>query len=278
MKIRRYTFITFLIGISLSYGQLTIGDASYINEDAQLILINNEDNTQNSRGVLMPHVNNQTELPLYNSAEPDLYEDDKTMAGLIMYQADIKRMVFYDGEKWSSTFFEDRNSQTRVSMDANMAENQYPQLGCFLVGCGENDIPFGLYNNRLDSDDLGIVRINGDINQKDFNNFKFKESGLYRVHISLSVKTSGIHVSPPTISLRALKNNEIISRNDIPLNEAILITAKANRTGTTEFIAMFDKNDQLKIQISAAVALLTVVDTYRVIPDERTYVIIEKLY
>jgi len=93
----------------------------------------------------------------------------------------------------------------------------------------------------------------------------------------LKVKTSGVHVSPPVISFRALKNDNLLARNDVPLNEAILVTAGANRVGTMEFLAMFDKDDTLKFQISGGVSILTIADVYKVIPTDGTFVTIERL-
>ena len=176
------------------------------------------------------------------------------------------------------TLYEDGNRYTKVSLDPTLDEDNYPKIGCFLVGCGSDDVPFSILNNNTDVDELNIVEQKGTINESDFSNFTFRESGLYRIIVSLGVKTSGLHVTPPIVSIRALKNNYILARKDIPLNEAILITAGANRTGTMEFIGMFSKEDLLKIQISSAVSILTVADIYQVRPSQTTFVSIEKLF
>lgn len=259
-----------------AFSQVTLGSAANPSANSMFSVVNNEDNAAKSKGMMIPTVNNETELPLYNASDPDRFSNDPTMQGMIMYRKDIQRVVVYDGEKWKPTFYENSGRTTRASMNPATPENNFPSVACILIGCGEKDVPFGFYNNTLDGDKLGIIDPQGTVNSN-FNNFTFKESGFYRVLISLKVKTSGIHVSPPVISFRALKNGSVLARNDVSLNEAILITAGANRVGTMEFLAMFDKGDQLKVQVSGGISILTVADVYKIVPTDGTFISIEKL-
>lgn len=259
-----------------AFSQVTLGSAANPSANSMFSVVNNEDNAAKSKGMMIPTVNNETELPLYNASDPDRFSNDPTMQGMIMYRKDIQRVVVYDGEKWKPTFYENGGRTTRASMNPATPENNFPSVACILIGCGEKDVPFGFYNNTLDGDKLGIIDPQGTVNSN-FNNFTFKESGFYRVLISLKVKTSGIHVSPPVISFRALKNGSVLARNDVSLNEAILITAGANRVGTMEFLAMFDKGDQLKVQVSGGISILTVADVYKIVPTDGTFISIEKL-
>ncbi|MEG0925633.1 hypothetical protein [Chryseobacterium sp.] len=259
-----------------AYSQVTLGSANNPSNNSMFSVVNNEDNSAKSKGMMIPTVNNESELPLYNGGESDHFSNDPTMQGMIMYRKDIQRVVVYDGEKWKPTFYENGGRTTRASMNPATPENNFPSVACILIGCGEKDVPFGFYNNTLDGDHLGIIDPQGTVNSN-FNNFTFKESGFYRVLISLKVKTSGIHVSPPVISFRALKNGSVLARNDVSLNEAILITAGANRVGTMEFLAMFEKGDQLKVQVSGGISILTVADVYKIVPTDGTFISIEKL-
>jgi hypothetical protein len=109
------------------------------------------------------------------------------------------------------------------------------------------DVAFGAYDSIQDGDKLGILDPQGAVNSN-FNNFTFKESGFLQGIGQLKSKTSGIHVSPPTLSFRALKNGNVLARNDIPLNEAILITAGANRVGTMEFLSCLTKEINSKFR------------------------------
>lgn len=278
MKILKNIIFVNLFMFNLVNAQVIIGDDNFNNKNTILGIINKNDNSQNSKGIKLPSVKNKTQLPLYNPNEIDFFNDDSTMEGMILYQEDIKRIVVYDGEKWKETLFEDHNKYTNVSLDPKLSDSNYPSIGCFLVGCGSDDVPFDLTSNDSNLDELGILNQKGTLNSADYSNFTFKESGLYRVIVSLGIKTSGIHVTPPVISIRALKNNYILARKDIPLNESILITAGANRTGTMEFVGKFSKDDLLKIQISSAISILTVADTYQVRPSKTTYLTIEKLF
>ena len=266
----------FMTLASTAFSQVTLGSAANPSTNSMFSVVNNEDNAAKSKGMMIPTVNNESELPLYNTSDSDRFSNDPTMQGMIMYRKDIQRVVVYDGEKWKPTFYENGGRTTRASMNPATPENNFPSVTCVLIGCGEKDVPFGFYNNTLDGDKLGIIDPQGTVNSN-FNNFTFKESGFYRVLISLKVKTSGIHVSPPVISFRALKNGSVLARNDVSLNEAILITAGANRVGTMEFLAMFDKGDQLKVQVSGGISILTVADVYKIVPTDGTFINIEKL-
>ncbi|WES96691.1 hypothetical protein P2W68_17805 [Chryseobacterium arthrosphaerae] len=267
---------TLLLTATTAFSQVIVGSSINPSPNSMFSIVNKEDNPAGSKGMMIPTVNSETELPLYNASHPDHFEDDPSMQGMILYRKDIKRVVVYDGEKWKPTFYESGGRTTRVSMNPLTPESEFPSVTCVLIGCGEKDVPFGTYDNIQDGDQLGILDPQGAVNTN-FNNFTFKESGFYKVLISLKVKTSGIHVSPPTISFRALKNGNVLARNDVPLNEAILITAGANRVGTMEFLSMFDKGDKLKIQISGGVSILTVADAYKIVPTDGTFVSIEKL-
>ncbi|WP_419494617.1 hypothetical protein [Chryseobacterium bernardetii] len=265
-----------LVTAQMAFSQVTIGSAASPSPNSMFSVVNKEDNAAQSKGMIIPTVNNETELPLYNASQSTRFDKDPSMQGMIMYRKDIQRVVVYDGEQWKPTFYESGGRTTRASMNPATPESDLPSVGCILIGCGEKDVPFGFYNNILDGDKLGIIDPHGAVNS-DFSNFTFKESGFYKILISLKVKTSGLHVSPPVISFRALKNGAILARNDVPLNEAILITAGANRVGTMEFLAMFDKGDKLKVQVSGGVSILTVADVYKIVPTDGTFISIEKL-
>lgn len=274
---RKKIYITaLLITAKMAFSQVIIGSANNPSPNSMFSIVNKEDNAARSKGMMIPTVNNETELPLYNASLSNRFDKDPSMQGMIMYRKDIQRVVVYDGDIWKPTFYETGGRTTRASMNPTTAESNFPSVGCVLIGCGEKDVPFGFYNNTLDGDKLGIIDPQGAVNSN-FSNFTFKESGFYKILISLKVKTSGIHVSPPVISFRALKNGATIARNDVPLNEAILITAGANRVGTMEFLAMFDKGDKLKVQVSGGVSILTVADVYKVVPTDGTFISIEKL-
>ena len=54
----------------------------------------------NAKGIMLPIVENHTELPNYNAAYPDLYENKPEDNGLIFYNKEIKDVVKYDGYRW----------------------------------------------------------------------------------------------------------------------------------------------------------------------------------
>ncbi len=51
---------------------------------------------------MLPVVEDHTELPNYNAAHPDLYENKPEDNGLIFYSKELKDVVKYDGYRWIS--------------------------------------------------------------------------------------------------------------------------------------------------------------------------------
>lgn len=261
----------FVVGAFAS-AQVVISESDYSNDHAILSLVNPSSTEQKAKGLRMPTVDDITQLPLYDASEHDLYTDDPTMEGMVMYVKELEAVMVYDGEKWKTSLDHSYTPRTRVSMQPGTTVN----VGCLLVGCTADLVPFNLYDNELDIDELGIVDPKGE--GQSFSNFTFREKGFYRVRVSLGISTSGLHVSSPLLSFRAKKAEYLIATKDVPIADAILIHAGANRVGVMEFMAMFDEGDVLSLEIKGAVSILTVTDVYKVVAGERSFMQIEKLF
>ncbi|OFM82635.1 hypothetical protein [Weeksella sp. HMSC059D05] len=270
----------FAVG-ALASAQVVISESDYTNDHAILSLVNPSSNEHKAKGLMLPLVDDITQLPLYDANEHDLYTDDPTMEGMVMYVKEKEAVMVYDGEKWKTALDQSRVPYTRASLDPNAEKN--PRLACVVAGCGSATTPFGLYSSDFDVDELGIISPIGEIDDENeeeytYSNFTMKERGFYRIFVSLGMKTSGLHVSTPILSYRAKKNDFILTRREVPIATAILIHAGANRVGTMEFVGFFDAGDTLTLQVTGAVSLLTVADVYEVIPGDQSFIKIEKLY
>ncbi|MFV0198731.1 hypothetical protein OBK01_11025 [Empedobacter falsenii] len=276
-----FTLLVLFVLATNSQAQVVVGNPAYENDHALLSLINPSTNPNEAKGLMMPLVDDITQLPLYDANEHDLYTDDPTMEGMVMYVKDQEIIMVYDGEKWKATLDQSDLPYTRASLNLNAPSN--PKVVCVLAGCGSATTPFGLYSPDFDVDELGIITQTGQISDQDpeedtYSNFTIQEKGFYRVFVSLGMKTSGLHVSAPILSYRAKKNDFYLTRKEVPIVDAILIHAGANRVGTMEFVGFFDAGDKLTIQVTGAVSLLTVADTYEVVPGDKSFIKIEKLF
>ncbi len=274
MKLNYLLSIGCLFFISSLKAQVLIGQkAEGVQAHAMLDIYNHADNPAQAQGILFPKVDNETELPLYDPTQPDLFQDDPTMEGMLLYQSDIAKVRYYDGEKWNTTLYEDRLADvSRISFNEK-AES--PKMVCTLVFCGNQTLSPLVYRTT-DFDRLAVVKTNGDFSMQ------INETGFYRFNINLMIRTSGIHVTPPVISVRALKKTPnqteaILTRRDVALNDAILITSNTARLAATTFQAFVQKGDLIKFQLSGAVDILTVADVYELVQDDRSYIEIERI-
>ncbi|WP_395092225.1 hypothetical protein ACF3NR_00440 [Vaginella massiliensis] len=256
--------------LTCASAQVVIGDIDYENDHAILSLINPSSNKEKAKGLMLPIVDSISLLPLYDATQPDFFKDDPSMEGMIMYVKENETVMVYDGEKWKTTLYHSYTPKTRASMQPGTSID----VVCVLVVCNTASVPFHNYSES-DIDELEIIDPKGEGDT--FSNFTIKEKGIYKVMVSLGIKTSGLHVSSPLLAFVAKKADYVIATKDVPIADALLIHAGANRVGVMEFMAMFDEGDVLSLDVKGAVSIATVADVYTIVPGERTYIQIEKI-
>lgn len=265
------------LGLNLVQAQVVIGDdASTAHPNSVLTLNNTSDDPQNAKGLILPSVDHYSKLPLYDPNEPDLFRNDSSYEGMLMYiknenDPDHNYAVYYNGQKWVSAFSDGRNLRTQASIAPNTPTENLPVTVCVLVGCDEAKLKFSLNNNEFDVDELKIL-----LPGSSENNFKIRSTGLYKVDISVSFNTSGVHVTPPQISIQTLKNGVIAGQVVANMN-TLLVSGNAPMTASTSMFVWAEGNDELSISVGGAIPILTIADTYRVNPNKNTYVIIERI-
>lgn len=191
MKLKNYILIIFL-SLSGSIGAQVGINTEEIHEKA-VVDIKNSDEEMNdsakSRVLKYPSVDDITQLPLYNAGEADLFDDDDTMSGMLMYVDDKKELMYYDGKTWLPAVAVGGN-ETRVK---SVSDISFP---CVLGICGSGVIPF----EEVQFDGLRITKPS-----KDY--FQIAETSMYEVSVSLQIKVSGLSFSNATIKLKTMVND-----------------------------------------------------------------------
>ena len=131
MKIHNYILIIFLLFNGYINAQVGVSTEN-IHGQAVLDIKNSAGemiDPNESKALKFPSVDNTTQLPLYNSGASDLFDDDPTMKGMLMYVKDKKELYFYNGQRWLPVV-DAKGNETRVSSSA------IASFGCTLGICG----------------------------------------------------------------------------------------------------------------------------------------------
>jgi hypothetical protein len=273
MKNLFYITILFVLIQSNLNAQVVIGGGvnSTPHPNSILTLENTGNSSSSSKGFILPSVERWEDLPLYDASQTDFFQDDSSYEGMMMYvkEIDESRAMYYDGEKWVDAFTDRYTLKSRVSFDPSTPEANLPKTVCVLIACDEVFVPLNIFTAD-DKDELHLVNPSTE-------GFRISNTGLYRVQTSFSFRSSGLHVTPPQISIQTYKNDEIVGQAIANMN-TLLISGNAPMTATSTFIIWAEKNDILRFSVGGAIPILTVADTYTVQPNDNTYAIVERIF
>lgn len=272
MKNLLYSLLLGTFVLSNVYAQVIIGgDTSATSHPNAILTIQNPGQTSStSKGLILPSVERIEDLPLYDDNEPDYFKDDESYEGMILYVKENgeNRALYYNGSMWVDAFTNRYAMKTKISLDPSTPENMLPQTTCVLIACSETQVPLNLFQND-DVDELRII-------DSASGGLKIQQKGLYQIQTSFTFRSSGLHVTPPQISIQTIKNEEIVGQAIANMN-TLLVSANAPMTATATFIIYADKNDIIKFSTGGAVPILTVADVYTVQPNVNTYAIVERI-
>lgn len=177
MKKTILIFLNIALAISV-YAQVSVGNQNP--HSRTLLDMTNEEN----KGVILTAVDNYKELPLYNESEPDLFENDRTMEGMIIYVEEESMYYQYDGYQWIRYQSVSPRGNRRYS---RIGTNSTSTVVCGAGICGEVTVKFdqAADPDKLLLDNLGVVVPGGDY-------IEFKEDGIYRVTPSINVDGGGV--------------------------------------------------------------------------------------
>lgn len=170
-------FVGLLMGCFTMYSQVGVGTNDPHKESSIHVLVPN-------KGLILPKSINATALPKYNINEIDLYEDDRAMEGMLMYNEEIKGVSVYDGEKWESIKPYNVSNNALFSATKNSGAQVF---ACLVLACTPiNPI---IFNRDVNS---SVNRASTTYDFSDMYNTStgvatIKEDGYYLVNLGVGV-------------------------------------------------------------------------------------------
>ncbi|WP_276878347.1 hypothetical protein [Chryseobacterium joostei] len=235
----------------------------------------------NTKGIMLPVVENHTELPNYNAAHPDLYENNPTDNGLIFYSKEIKDVVKYDGYRWIAATERSIKNYKNLSI---LGSNSTDQTVANVLGItGRPTLQFNILNDfdRNNINNLGLtVNANGEIT--------IPASGFYRINPSVKTSSAGglsVGNAATIVSLQALYVNAVgegwqkIHENSFLLYGLLVTGGSSNSINSFSTTKYLHAGDQIRLRagIQADTGLNVGTGVTFKMSDKDTYLYIEKL-
>lgn len=260
----------------LGYAQVKIGNRPEVVHPRAALQIEH-----NTKGIMLPVVENHTELPNYNAAHPDLYENNPTDNGLIFYNKEIKDAVKYDGYRWIAATERSIKNYKNLSI---LGSNSSDQTVANVLGItGRPTLQFNLLNDfdRNNINNLGLaVNANGEIT--------IPASGFYRINPSVKTSSAGglsVGNAATIVSLQALYVNAVgegwqkIHENSFLLYGLLVTGGSSNSINSFSTTKYLHAGDQIRLRagIQADTGLNVGTGVTFKMSDKDTYLYIEKL-
>lgn len=235
----------------------------------------------NTKGIILPTVENHTELPNYNAKQPDLYENNPSDNGLVFYNKEIKDVVKYDGYRW--ILATERSIKNYKNMSILGSSSSDYSVANVLGITGRPTLQFNILNDfdRNNINNLGLtVNANGEIT--------IPANGFYRINPSIKTSSAGglsVGNAATIVSLQALYTNaqgegwQKIHENSFLLYGLVVTAGSSNSINSFSTTKYLYAGDQIRlragIQADTGLNLGTGV-TFKM-SDKDTYLYIEKL-
>ncbi|MGG1924574.1 MULTISPECIES: hypothetical protein [Chryseobacterium] len=261
---------------SLGYAQVKMGDnPEKIHTRAQLQV------ESKTKGIILPVVENHTELPNYNASHPDLYENNPSDNGLVFYNKEIKDVVKYDGYRWLAvTERSIKNYKNLSILGSNAADLTVANV---LGITGRPTLQFNILNDadRNNINNLGLtVNSNGEIT--------IPSDGFYRINPSVKTSSAGglsVGNAATIVSLQALYVNALadgwqkIHENSFLLYGLVVTAGSSNSVNSFSTTKYLHAGDQIRLRggIQADTGLNLGTGVNFKMNDKDTYIYIEKL-
>lgn len=277
--IKKYITLSIFILTALSgrgYTQVKIGNRPDIIHPRAILQVEHH-----TKGIMLPVVENHTELPNYNASESDLYENRNEDNGLVFYNKEIKDVVKYDGYRWMPATEKSLKNYTNVSI---LGSNASDHVVANVLGItGRPTLQFNILNDmdRNNINNLGlIINPSGEIT--------IPSDGFYRINPSVKTSSAGglsVGNAATIISLQALYTNasgdgwQKIHENSFLLYGLVVTAGSSNSINSFSITKYFHAGDQIRlragIQADTGLNLGTGV-TFKM-NDKDTFLYIEKL-
>lgn len=233
MKLNIHIPVILLFVSCLVKGQVIInGNSSSTVEphSTAMLLVKNQADNSNVKALGLPVVANATQLPKYNASQPDSYDDDPTMEGMLMFNADpaVNTVVVYDGQKWQKAFSVMQSNLTRARVGSAIS----------IPGAG-GDINFTIYDD-VTNGYFDYLKIKTGVTQA--NVFEIRQSGVYRINLGVDVSlASGIKLLATAF---VNDNYRFALKNTVA-------QAGTSRIANYEFSMFLKQGEKVRFQISS---------------------------
>lgn len=179
----------------------------------------------NSQGLILPRVSKKSNLPKFDSSQPDLYADDAELEGMIMYINETGNINSYKGDNWLVDDYKIITSKRQSRFIGQINDNQ--SVTCAVLICGRSvNLSFSYPVDNVESyNPLGIVvediRINS-LNTDKKSKFIIKEAGVYEISVNLPTYLASVIglTDAGTYRLLAYRKNGN-SYEEIPLGDGV---------------------------------------------------------
>ncbi len=261
---------------NLGYAQVKIGNNPETVHPRAVLQVESS-----TKGIMLPVVENHTELPNYNATHPDLYENRPQDNGLVFYNKEIKDVVKYDGYRWITATERSIKNYKNLSILGSDAPDQ--SVANVLGITARPTLQFNILNDidRNNVNNLGLtVNANGEIT--------IPADGFYRINPSVKTSSAGglsVGNAATIISLQALYANaagngwQKIHENSFLLSGLLVTAGSANSVNSFSTTKYLHAGDQIRLRggIQADTGLNVGTGVNFKMNDKDTFLYIEKL-
>ncbi|GEM_PF-5187314 len=170
-----YFYLIYLANISL-YAQVGISkDNDFVPHEDAALHVEGENKT-----VILPKADDPIAFPLYDTSQPDNYQDDPGLAGAIIYNESDESIYQYDGEKWKIS---DPMTETlRTPQLAHFTRSGNVRIGS-CSPCSTVIVPFVSNGGQDFNNIISDIQLmpNG-------NTFQVNTTGVYRISFKSPVQ------------------------------------------------------------------------------------------
>lgn len=242
----------------------TLGLISFFNLGNAQVLISEEEGSvhekailqiDSHKGIMLPAADDFSKFPNYSESEPDLFTDDKTMEGMLMFNKADQKLYVFDGENWYPSNALTHRSKNQISLLKSTAEDIVKVI---VLNITDRDIiPFNTFSQISDIpiNNAYLEASEGDAE----GTYKFTQSGWYKINPSIMVKSGGGvsvgNIEAVAILSASFKNGNnysdwwVLMQHDFTM-EGLLVTVGGSKAMNFEYVRYFNAGDKIKLEVS----------------------------
>lgn len=254
----KFTFTAILLSLSMiGFSQLRISEnQGEIHPKALLEIDSN-------KGVILPSAENFTEFPNYDATEPDLFIDDESMQGMLIFNKEDKKLYLFDGESWLPSNAKSHRAENSISY----LHSTHPDITKVnILNISTRDVvPFNSFhlidNEAVNNANVLAMDLDGDSYAE---TYEFLESGWYRINPSIMIKSGGglsVGNIDAIILLQASLADDpqnatnpystwwALMQQDFSLQGLLISAGGGNKAMNFEYVRKFNQGDRIKFEV-----------------------------